>query len=589
MSLAKDLGISGINAPSMAQHIQFYINAVVAPSSVPSESKALREYVRVRVADRKDHRKTVMNLPHLNPAVWNEHLAPLVLDDASQITFELRHRPQWWPSGSLQLAVTESYSLHDLLEMQWPGSHITLPLCATHTESGPGVTVKIGGLRISIRAVSSLKAAEFFVDSLKHTVREFQRKSKTLSAKHAARYRAGYEALKPICGILNVVGPLLAFSPEPICAAVVGIVRAAAKLVKKQIEQDADVMAFIKKLQVIYGTIVKATALHKLHPDTRFENALLELVSVLSDFTQFMLKFSRVSFLGRVARTPERASDLENLQARLTRSKRNLDRALLIMTVLAHEKVERQTEKLRALKLIETLNHIETCTAGLPRCKDGEHAATLAHIKSWATSAFQDGVDKNIFWLRGPAGCGKSKVVATFFDDFLDAHQIGGNLFFDEYRKKDPALAMQTLATQLGMQFQHSFQALTHAIGNGITANPLIVNCSLEEQFDTLVLQPLLAHAPKTPLVFLVDGIEWCGHGMDADSARKQQGLLMEVLRVLLEGSAHFPPNVRLLISSREDERVRDLLGDCRRVAELEMEAAVKSEPLSWLERWNRR
>ncbi|KAJ7503131.1 hypothetical protein B0H11DRAFT_619634 [Mycena galericulata] len=360
---------------------------------------------------------------------------------------------------------------------------------------------------------------------------------------------------------------------------------------EEKIRNNTDMMWLTKKVEGICGAVPSFVDSYRQHSDAYFEKALRELVIVIEGYTQFMVKLGHpTTFWDRVAGTSKRANSkqLRDLDARLTSSRVYLDRASLVVRSITAENMAREMKQLWALKMIDSLGYIEMGTAGMLRCKEGEYAAILAHIKSWATSAFQDGVDKNIFWLRGPAGCGKSKAVATFFDDFLDAHHIGCNLFFDEYRKKDPALAMQTLATQLGMQFQYSCQALTHAIGNGIAANPLIMNCSLEEQLDTLVLQPLLAHAPETPLVFLVDGIEWCGHGMDADSARKQQGLLMEVLRVLLEGSAHFPPNVRLLISSREDERVRDLLGDCRRVAELEMEVAVKPEPLSRWERWDR-
>lgn len=244
-------------------------------------------------------------------------------------------------------------------------------------------------------------------------------------------------------------------------------------------------------------------------------------------------------------------------------------------------------------EMINLLDCVEITTTGLPRCKAGEHAATLAYIKAWATcstldSDFDD--RKNILWLRGPPGCGKTKVVASFFDEFISLHCIGGNLFFEQDIKKDPALAMQTLAYHLALEFSSSHEALTHAIALAIDSDPeLRLSRSLDEQFKALILEPLLAHGPdERPLVFLVDGIEWCGHGQDAETARKEQGVLMEALRVLVEGSTRFPPNVRLVISSRENEQVRELLGDCPRVEQLDMDAAVHPELVSQWDRWNR-
>ncbi|KAJ7725623.1 hypothetical protein DFH07DRAFT_853773 [Mycena maculata] len=561
---------------SISKHIQFHIDTVTTFPPVICTSKALRAYVHVRASDRKDRLKTGMNEPHTNPASWKEDLDPVVLKDTSRITFELKHRPARWRPGSSHLAITETYSVGELLGMQQNRgkTHIVLPLCALGSKSGP--RVKIGDLRMSIAVLSSLEAATFFVDRARRGAHEFQAKSTTLSSRHATIYGSGYDVvLKPICGILDIVGPFIALSPEPICSAVVGIVHGTAKSLKEQIEQDTDVMSLVKKIHEIYSTVESATGLHTQRPTVSFEEALRELVTTIGDCTQFMLEFFKYSLLGRVARTPQQAKRLASLQARLDKSHEDVHRGVVLIAATSSTNNAHGVAIFNARRTLYA--RAEIGPNELPRCRGGELAAPLAYIKSWATSPLTDG--KNVFWLHGPAGCGKSKVVATFFDHSLD-HCIGGNLFFEK-NNKDPAFAIQTLAAQLGLQFLSTHEALSSAITGSMRPNLKIMSRSLEAQFEALILQPLLAHVPDSPLVFLVDGIEWCGYDQDTGTTcSKQQEVLSKVLRVLVEGSARFPPHVRLLISSRENGSVRELFEGCPRVAELEMEAAVDPKSL---------
>lgn len=58
-------------------------------------------------------------------------------------------------------------------------------------------------------------------------------------------------------------------------------------------------MSLIKKIRDIYATVAEATSLHAESPHPFSEDALRELVSALTDCTQFMLKFSKSTFLGR--------------------------------------------------------------------------------------------------------------------------------------------------------------------------------------------------------------------------------------------------------------------------------------------------
>ncbi|KAF7325286.1 WD40 repeat-like protein [Mycena venus] len=511
---------------SISKHVQFHIYSVHSNSSLNSASKVPRAYVRVRIADRNDSLKTGLHLGPIDRACWQESLAPLVLKDLSRVTFELRHRPAWKPRSS-QIAETRSYSLSKLLEMQGAEKDIFLPLCANQDQSSAGA-VEIGSLRVSVRALSSLEATKLFLLSAENSVNDLRRSSKT-----AARYKAGCEALNPICGILDIVGPLIAFSPEPICTAVVGVVRGAAKSVKEQIEQDADVLALIKTIEDIYCMVAGTTELHTEREcmSVALEHTLRELVTALGDCTRFMLAFCKSSFLGRVARTAEKAKELKELHAGWHSQRK---------------KLSRDVEMIAADVALDHLACVHMSTDGRPQCTDGAHAATLAAIKLWLTGA--------------------APIVTTLFLDCLDAHHLVGNFFFEKDQpKRDPALLIQTLAAQLASS--HDADALKIAIAQRIQADENIMNRCLEEQFEQLLLMPLLAQVPARPIMLLVDGLEWCGTGKGQEESAEQD-MLKRVLRVLVEGSAHFPPSVRLLISGWQDQSVL-LLENCDRVENL--------------------
>ncbi|KAJ7108436.1 hypothetical protein C8R43DRAFT_187314 [Mycena crocata] len=552
---------------SVSEYILFHIDtvALIYPSNVARAS------ARVRIDDQRDHLKTSLNVVHGNPIAWKENLAPIPLTPTSQITFELKHTPSRWKGW--ELAVTETRPLSSLLKIQGGVPNIILPLCSLRKSE---LGVKIGTITLTIRQLSPAEAVKIVLNIASITVHEFTINSKGFSTKHAARYQAGYEALKPICGILDIVGPIIAFSPEPICGAVISIVRGAAKSVKDQIEQDAEVLGLLKTIEHIYALVLGISDLRAQHANALSEAALLALMRTVGECTQFMQSFCKSTFLGRVARNPEKTKELESIQARLTQARQNLQTAMTLETTHTFTRVERTINKIGVEEVLERLVRIDmSAMCGMERCTNGAYSATLAQITSWVTSPLQDG--KNVLWLRGSAGSGKTRVLNTLFDTFSHAHQIGGNFFFFEKDRtpKDPAYMVQTFAAQLGALHP----LLGHDIAHHINKPPGLLLCSIEEQFTGLLLEPLLAHAYVGPLVFLVGGLEWCGHiGDEPIKPRAEQEVLQEVLRVLVQGSSRFPPNVRLLISSRESASIRELLGGSERVVELELEAAAAIE-----------
>ncbi|KAJ7025871.1 hypothetical protein C8F04DRAFT_1046075 [Mycena alexandri] len=563
------------------QYVQFHVDSVAITSPVHTAPQTCRAYVRVRIANGNERLRTGL---HLHLTGWQENLPPLALKDTSQVTFDLRYRPVW-KSSSSQIAETGPYPLSELFEMQEeigsPNMHISIALYAK--QNAGDTSVEVGSLRVTVRALSAVETAKLSRDSATISVRTFRKNESMLLARHLARCKVGDAALQPIYGILEIVGPFLALSGEPISSSIIGVVRGVAKIMKAQIAQDAEVMGLLKVIESICRMVRGATVLDVGDSATAvLDTALRELVSALTDCTDFVVDFCDSSFLGRVARNPEKARRLQGLRKQLAKTQTHLHHALLLETCIKQGECAEAVAYIEAEQMLDRLACIEMTTP--PKCSDFEFPETLISIRTWATSSLDDG--KNILWLQSPAGCdeGAAQIVTNLFHEFQNARQLGGSVFFscpsaeptlsDDVvtgKSRDPSLAIQTLAVQLASGLHHT--PLRNDIARRIKATPGIANGWLEDQFEQLVLQPLLAHAPARPVVFLLDGLDHFGKesAREDREAHGEREALERVLRVLVEGSARFPPNVRLLVSGGQNKGIREILGDCRRVIRLEV------------------
>ncbi|KAJ7188921.1 hypothetical protein C8R46DRAFT_1024140 [Mycena filopes] len=262
--------------------------------------------------------------------------------------------------------------------------------------------------------------------------------------------------------------------------------------------------------------------------------------------------------------------------------------AFILDTARRAEEMNQKTADIRKLQVLPVLQRFEMNIDTRVRCRDGEYASTRSSIRAWATSP---GQEKNIMWLRSPAEDRKSgaRIVITLFDEFQKARQLGGHVFFSpsdlELRNNDfpndprpkpassdPSRAFQSLAAQLIKNDFHP--PLTEDIvRRAHTDLRQICERWPLEQFKKLLLDPFLANAPTGPVIFLLDGLDHCGAAEGEYEIYGKRKALVEVLRILVEGSARFPPNVRLLISGGEGMAIRRLLDGCDRVMQLEVPA----------------
>ncbi|KAJ5713514.1 uncharacterized protein N7483_010695 [Penicillium malachiteum] len=178
-------------------------------------------------------------------------------------------------------------------------------------------------------------------------------------------------------------------------------------------------------------------------------------------------------------------------------------------------------------------------------CLEGTRVKLLRQIKEWALSS----QSKSVFWLNGMAGTGKSTISRTVARSFKDTH-LGASFFFKrgEGERGSARKLFPTLAKQLALITGPSFSA---ALQEALKTDPEIASKSLSEQFQNLILKPLLEidqldHPAKSAVIIIViDALDECDHERDVRTIVQLFSLLQDVkafrLRVFITSRPELP------------------------------------------------
>ncbi|KAJ5890788.1 NACHT nucleoside triphosphatase [Penicillium subrubescens] len=120
-------------------------------------------------------------------------------------------------------------------------------------------------------------------------------------------------------------------------------------------------------------------------------------------------------------------------------------------------------------------------------CLPGTRGHVLRQVEEWATSP----QGKCIFWLNGRAGTGKSTIARTVAKTFSKSSLLGASFFFKrgEADRGHAAKLFPTIARQLA----RNIPQLVPGIQKAIHDDSEISTKGLKEQFDKLLLKPLLS------------------------------------------------------------------------------------------------
>lgn len=141
-------------------------------------------------------------------------------------------------------------------------------------------------------------------------------------------------------------------------------------------------------------------------------------------------------------------------------------------------------------------------------CLEGTRVELLDEIMDWV----DDPQGKTIFWLSGVAGTGKSTISRTVARKLQERELLGASFFFKR-GEGDRGKALRFITT-IAMQFMVALRQLRTKIATVIDDDLTITSKSLKEQFDNLLLRPLLSmelsNGQRLPFVVVVDALDEC-------------------------------------------------------------------------------
>ncbi|PNP56936.1 hypothetical protein FNYG_15303 [Fusarium nygamai] len=177
-----------------------------------------------------------------------------------------------------------------------------------------------------------------------------------------------------------------------------------------------------------------------------------------------------------------------------------------------------------------------------PTCLPDTREELLKEIDRWIDNP----ESKTIFWLNGMAGTGKSTISRTVAQSRSKRGDLGASFFFKrgEVDRGNLNKLISTLAHQLAL----SIPGVASFIKKTLDAHPAIVGKSVEEQFKSLVQEPLsrvvaTATAPSS-VVMVIDALDECDQDADVRlliNILSQGKLLRSRLRVFLTSRPELP------------------------------------------------
>ncbi|CAG7851324.1 SubName: Full=Related to WD40-repeat protein (Notchless protein) {ECO:0000313/EMBL:CCA70723.1} [Serendipita indica DSM 11827] len=176
-------------------------------------------------------------------------------------------------------------------------------------------------------------------------------------------------------------------------------------------------------------------------------------------------------------------------------------------------------------------------------CLKGTREAVLETIRRWADD---DSSEKPIFWLCDIAGSGKSTVAMSAVEAWRREGVLGGRFFFSIASSE--ASTTDKFCSTIARDLVHHIPELAPHVAEAVKRNPSFMRSSLEEQFQTLVSDPV--HHRQGRVIIVIDALDECKSG----SQRRE---LVEVLTTALEGCN----NLKIFVTSRPDPVIQPVLG----------------------------
>ena len=172
-------------------------------------------------------------------------------------------------------------------------------------------------------------------------------------------------------------------------------------------------------------------------------------------------------------------------------------------------------------------------------CMEGTRESLLEQIITWVTNGLDQADGRNICWIYGLPGIGKTYVAHSICARLHDKEQLAGAFFCrkDDKELRDPRNILPTLIRKLAI----FFPPFRRIVADCFRHDP---NVTPESMRPTLFLDFIrkLPRLPDKTLVFVIDAFDECGNTTSRPG----------ILKVLADASAHVRW-LKVIITSRQE------------------------------------
>jgi len=149
------------------------------------------------------------------------------------------------------------------------------------------------------------------------------------------------------------------------------------------------------------------------------------------------------------------------------------------------------------------------------RCFPGTREQYIVDITNWVTESANS--PSSVYWMRGPAGVGKSAIAQTCAEKLKETGHLGAAFFFTVNKHSDPLCLFTTIAYQLATMLPD----YRTSVDERISRDKTLVEKKIASQFRSLIVEPIqeLEKQGKRiqPRAIFIDGLDECS-GEDAQA-----------------------------------------------------------------------
>lgn len=182
----------------------------------------------------------------------------------------------------------------------------------------------------------------------------------------------------------------------------------------------------------------------------------------------------------------------------------------------------------------------------------------LEQIRKWADGRGE----RQIYWLKGMAGTGKSTIALTIAREYFDKGRLGASFFFS--RGRSDLASVKKFAFTIASQLREILPEFRRQIDDTLLSNQEVHNLGLCDQWDILICQPLskIDQNPfSSPLVLIVDALDECDNEDD----------VRLLIQCLASATMIDSIQLRIFVTSRPDQSINFGFGDISREIHLDL------------------